>query len=229
VTDFNESLNKALRYAAEDAQNLLSQMAANPEHLHTHDSVLRLVAADALDEVGRSDEAKYLRQRRPVAIRGGEVVPQNYTKEHVRRSELNLRHALNRATDWEFNEASIPLTYSHHKITSEQTSAPPTEEDHKNNNYSALSHWNGWLESFDRSLPLHADDPNAEVLHYTQYPEWLANKYREALNEGGHWDGMTPEDRDAVLSRLHELSQSPVTKDEEYPDNYEQSFLKPLG
>ena len=68
MSDFYARFGKVLRYAADQSQlaDLLRQIDESPEHQHTPDSAVRLIAADALDENGRSQEAHWLRQRRPV-------------------------------------------------------------------------------------------------------------------------------------------------------------------
>ncbi len=65
--NFNDELNRVLKYSTSDAANLLSQMEANPE-LQRPDAAHRHITADALTEAGREPEAEMPREERIKAI-----------------------------------------------------------------------------------------------------------------------------------------------------------------
>lgn len=67
MSDFQTELNRVLRYEAGegDLNNLLHQLASNPEH-QAPGSNLRLVAADALQENGQEIAAEQLRSNLPL-------------------------------------------------------------------------------------------------------------------------------------------------------------------
>jgi hypothetical protein len=90
VSEFNKRLNEALKYNADQqtVDNLLGQLSS-PEHTNTRrgyggDHHLRLVAADALQDGGREDEAHLLRTpEQHVVIEDGKVKKGSFTFRHI--------------------------------------------------------------------------------------------------------------------------------------------------
>lgn len=87
------SITKAVRKYADQSTvaSLLGQIGENYEH-QVPNSNLRLVAADALDEVGREEEADLLRHgTQPVSVYGGKVMPSvaNPHRENLARALKN--------------------------------------------------------------------------------------------------------------------------------------------
>lgn len=218
MSDFIEQLGKVLRFSASesDVHHLLNEIATNPDHQHTPDSAHRLVTADALDEVGRSQEANWLRQRRPVAVRDGKVVAQRYTKTHVHNAMFPVCDAINRATDWEYPHDEFGSTSWKHSAFGIPN---PTLDQRKRLNFGADGHRHGMLEEYDAG-----GNETGNVFHVTEYPDWFAKKYEQSLTDGGFWDGMEPADRDAVRHALNHMRNVPVTEDDPHADRPEEDF-----
>lgn len=79
MSDYLNHYQRLIRYGHSDAKALLKEMATDPDHL-TPGSNLRMIAADAFDEIGSSDNlhheiARHLRSNLPLAVDRGRVLP----------------------------------------------------------------------------------------------------------------------------------------------------------
>ena len=88
MNDFNDDLNRVLRYSMDTVENMLGQLAS-PEFLHTRagtakgDHTFRGALADALQERDREAEADLLRSGHHVVVHEGRVVPGRFTLRHL--------------------------------------------------------------------------------------------------------------------------------------------------
>lgn len=96
MTEFNEELDRVLRYSMDDAANLLQQLHQNlharlpqPEGAdpsNNEHTLFRNVVADKLAELGRTDEEGLLRNpTQHIVVKDGEVRAGQLTTEHIDR------------------------------------------------------------------------------------------------------------------------------------------------
>jgi uncharacterized protein (TIGR02996 family) len=176
VSEFNEQLGKAIRYNADEAtvSNLLGQLAT-PEHRQTRlgkgDHTLRLVAADALQDRDREEEANLLRQEdQHVVIDNGTVKKGRLTHKGV--PDLHTYYP---------DRDGDGFTIAHHTLSDE---------------YMIGSHWGGpvnWLwydvshapteeavkEEYPNAVPHHVAFPEPDSL----YNEVQREPHEHELNE----------------------------------------------
>jgi hypothetical protein len=182
--DFADKLGRAIRYSMDTVTNLLSQLG-HPDHLHTRlgkdhpeadegkaDHHLRLVAADALQDNGRDEEAGLLRDgTQHVMVQGGKVVPARLTHEGIPPIETYLRpakgHVGDEITLYRYRPSDQYMRGSH---WGEGTPAwCITEEFDDYPNLLALKHNHPNAKPFDEAFPGQQFD---EVQH-TLTPEEL--------------------------------------------------------
>jgi len=197
----------ALKYNEETAALMLKRMQQEIDEgsdaIHNHRSVTRLVAADALDDAGRSQEAKWLRTQGPFRIADGKVIGQVYVKGVPNHRYFSAVGALNRMSDWEANTSHLPLfmRYDNRKHSNQEVDNETVFSGHD-------FPVHGKLEMVPHGTP---DNGAGIVIHATEYPKKLADAFRSLA--APYRNGANPQEVEEFDRAVADIENSPVTED----------------
>lgn len=210
------TLEEALKYNSDNAslmvKRLEQEIAEGSDAIHNHHNATRLITADALDDLGREQEAKFLREQGPFRIADGKVIAQRYTKPWSRDTDTANHYnraidSVNRITDWNVDWDHTPTFFS---LDTREHGDQPADGEKVFSEHDFPVHGLLGVHPYDHTVDGPSEKPSHAV-HVTQ----AAAELRKHLNElvAPYIDGAEVQDVENLNNHLDALARNPITVD----------------
>lgn len=207
----NLTLQQALKYSTETADLMVKalerEIGQGSDAIHNHHNATRLVTADALDDAGREQEAKWLREQGPFRLSEGKVIPQRYIRPDRHLHHYPTFHIINRISDWQVDPNFMPAFF---RLDTRESGDHPADNETVFSEHDFPVHGMLGEHPYNPEEGMHTLNP-VETFHVKDYGKRKADHFRRVVEP--YRDQAEIQDLEELEQRLQTLEKAPYTED----------------